>query len=52
MYNLVVIFHLILNVSIFTKLLKCLMLPILVAAYNSIIMGITIFFFFLILFYF
>ena len=43
MYNLVVIFQLILNVSIFTKLLKCLMLPILVAAYNSIIVGITIF---------
>lgn len=43
MYNLVVIFHLIVNVSIFTKLLKCRMLPILVAAYNSIIVGVTIF---------
>ena len=43
MYNLAVIFHLILNISIFTKLLKCLMLLILVAAHNSIIVGITIF---------
>lgn len=43
MYNLVVIFHLMLNVSIFTKLLNCLMLPILVAAYYTIIGGITIY---------